>query len=85
MSDMAYQLGWDDGYAEGYACKLIDITEPFMPTGSMAEIEAVASWLQNKYAKTFEGRSEAIGAARGMIRIARGTQPHTPDPREKRE
>lgn len=71
----SYQLGWDDGYAEGYASKLADVTAPFMPTGDVAEIEAVADWLLRKYATTFTNRSEAIGAARGMIRIARGELP----------
>ncbi len=67
-----YQTGWDDGYAEGYACKLVDVTQPFMPSGDQAEIEAVADWLQRKYATHFHLRAEAIGLARGMIRVARG-------------
>ena len=67
-----YQLGWNDGYAEGYACKLTDVTEPFMPSGDATEIEAVADWLQRKYGGTWlKNRSEAIGMARGMIRVCR--------------
>jgi hypothetical protein len=71
MPATAYDRGWNDGYAEGYGAKLADVSEPFMPTGSAAEVERVADWLQAKYAATFGAdRSEAIGMARGMLRAA---------------
>jgi len=37
-----YQLGWDEGYAEGYGAKLVDVTELFMPAGVDHEVEAAA-------------------------------------------
>lgn len=70
-----YQAGWSDGYAEGYAAKLLDVTEPFMPTGAPAEIEAAATWLQKKYSAYFSDRHEAIGLVRGVISACRGDQP----------
>jgi hypothetical protein len=68
----SYQLGWDDGYVEGYACKLVDVTEPFMPSGDIPQIEAAADWLMRKHALVFTIRSEAIGIARGMIAAMKG-------------
>jgi hypothetical protein len=35
-----YQLGWDDGYAEGYGARLVDLTELFMPAVTDAMVEA---------------------------------------------
>ncbi len=67
-----YESGWSDGYAEGYACKLADVTHPFMPAGTAEEIDRVADWLQTRYASTHGDRDKAIGMARGMIRAARG-------------
>ena len=66
----SYDLGWSDGYAEGYGCKLSDATEPFAPRSlnKAKAIEAVAARLVSHYGIE---RSEAIGAARGMFRIAR--------------
>lgn len=63
-----YQLGWDDGYAEGYGAKLVDVTELFMPAGVDREIEAAAKYLASQRADlTFP---QAIGLARGMFRAA---------------
>lgn len=76
-SNSGYQTGWNDGYSEGFACKLADVSAPFMPSGTAAEIEHVADWLQRNYGTTFGAdRSEAIGMARGMIRAARGEAAH---------
>lgn len=67
-----YTLGWNDGYSEGYACKLADVTEPFMPTGGVAEIETVADMLQVRLAVIFANdRSGAIGLARSIVMAAR--------------
>jgi hypothetical protein len=69
----SYQLGWDDGYAEGYACKLADATERFNPT-ALARPEAVermADHLQRKLASVYGGnRSPAIGMARALLETA---------------
>lgn len=70
--DDRYQSGWGDGYAEGYACKLADVTAPFTPTGTAEEATRVADWLQRKYARDYSDRAKAIGMARGMIKAARG-------------
>jgi len=76
-----YETGWNDGYAEGYACKLADVTAPFMPAGTAEEITRVADWLQRNYAETYRGdRPSAIGLARGMIEAARSTPEEEPTP-----
>ena len=62
-----YQLGWDDGYAEGYACKLADVTEPFMPPTNEFQVEAAARWLHSKLAAHIS-YVKALGLVRGMIR-----------------
>jgi hypothetical protein len=67
----SYQLGWNDGYAEGYGCKLVDVGSPFMPTGTAEEIEAMADYLMRQHALVFTIRCEAIGVARGMAAAAR--------------
>lgn len=71
MSDepTPYALGWDDGYSEGYACKLADATEPFNPA-SLSRADAVtliAALLQKKHAVYFASDSDAIGAARQIV------------------
>ena len=63
-----YQLGWDDGYAEGYAAKLEDVTELFMPAGCDHEIEAAAKYLCSKRASI--SYVDALGLVRGMFRAA---------------
>lgn len=63
-----YQLGWDDGYAEGYGAKLVDVTEQFMPAGVDHEVEAAARYLMSKRADL--SLADAIGLARGMFRAA---------------
>jgi mono/diheme cytochrome c family protein len=65
-----YDLGWGDGYAEGYAAKMVDVGKPFMPAGTAAEIEAMADYLMNKHVGQFT-RPDAIGVARGMAAAAR--------------
>lgn len=68
----SYSLGWNDGYAEGYGCKLADATAPFNPQSLEAPetVERVADMLQRKFASTFSDRPSAIGCARAMIRSA---------------
>jgi hypothetical protein len=68
-----YQLGWNDGYAEGYGCKLVDATEPFNPQHLTAPdiVEAVATMLQRRYASTFPDRPSAVGCARLMLLTAK--------------
>jgi hypothetical protein len=80
MSDTisSYELGWSDGYAEGYACKLQDVTESFMPKGSPAEIEAVAIWLQRKYSLYFSDRKEAIVSRKYPVGEERPLHPGWP-------
>lgn len=64
----AYQNGWDDGYAEGYACKLADATEPFSPTSARPEeVLAAANYLRKKFKAYFVTDADAIGTARGML------------------
>ena len=72
----SYRLGWNDGYSEGYACKLADATEPFIPTLQVRpdEVQAVASWLLKKYSALIADESEAIGVARGMLLVASQAQ-----------
>jgi hypothetical protein len=67
----SYQLGWDDGYAEGYACKLADATESFRPASLQAPelVERVADHVARKYAAYFT-RGDALGLARAMLNIA---------------
>ena len=62
-----YQTGWDDGYAEGYACKLADLTEPFAPPQKEFEVESAARWLHSRLA-AYLSYVEAIGLVRGMVR-----------------
>lgn len=64
----SYQLGWNDGYAEGYGAKLVDVTELFMPAGADQEVEAAARYLMSQRAGLT--LSDAIGLARGMFRAA---------------
>ena len=67
-----YNLGFDDGYAEGYGAKLKDATEPFNPAAAELpeRIEEAADHIQRKYAKVFDGdRAGAIGLARSIARI----------------
>jgi hypothetical protein len=66
----AYQSGFDDGYVEGYECKLADLGVDFAPTGVTLEVDAAATWLMLHYAAHFS-RVEAIGAARAMLRAAK--------------
>jgi hypothetical protein len=66
----SYDLGWNDGYAEGYACKLTDATEPFSPR-SLNKAEAVEATAKRLHTRYGIEQSEAIGAARMMFRIAR--------------
>jgi hypothetical protein len=74
-----YATGWKNGYAEGYACKLVDVTNPFMPSGTAEEITRVADWLQTKYSRDYGAdRPGAIRMARGMIKAARGEIPAIP-------
>lgn len=73
----SYALGFDDGYAEGYACKLADATTTFNPSSADLpdRIEEAANHLQRKYAKVFDGdRAAAIGLARQMAKILAGEQ-----------
>lgn len=79
MSRTSYDCGWDDGYAEGYACKLADATEPFSPISAIkpVQVEAVADWLMSKYKAVFADRSDAIGMARGRLKAA-ASQPSSP-------
>lgn len=63
-----YQLGWDDGYAEGYGAKLVDVTELFMPKGTDREIAAGALYLVSKRADI--SMADAIGLMRGIFRAA---------------
>lgn len=72
MSLAGYQTGWDDGYAEGYGCKLADATEAFNPSSLAVPtaVEAVADMLLTNYAATFTDRLSAIGCARAMLKIA---------------
>ena len=75
-SDNGYQLGWNDGYSEGYACKLADATEPFDPASSQLpdRIERAADHILKRYKALFgEDRSEAIGLARGIAKILGAT------------
>lgn len=72
MSDsQTYDLGWNDGYAEGYACKLADATAPFNPASVAAPemVERVADYIARKYAAHFN-RIDALGLARAMLKIA---------------
>lgn len=69
-----YQLGWDDGYAEGYGAKLVDVTELFMPAGADREVEAAARYLMSKRADL--SLADAIGLARGMFRAATAESGH---------
>lgn len=62
-----YQLGWDDGYAEGYACRLADVTEPFNPPQSDFEVETAARWLHVRLAAHIS-YVDAIGLIRGAVR-----------------
>lgn len=65
----AYSLGWNDGYAEGYACKLADATEPFrLASATLPDaIERAADYVQRKYAVIFAGdRPAAIGLVRAV-------------------
>lgn len=73
-SSPSYTLGWNDGYAEGYACKLVDVTEPFMPAGDAADIEAGADYVAQKYAATFPDRASAIGVVRGILMAIKGQE-----------
>ena len=57
---------WDDGYAEGYACKLADVTEPFAPPKREFEVEAAARWLHSRLA-AYCTYADAIGLVRGMV------------------
>ena len=75
-----YQLGWDDGYAEGYGAKLVDVTEQFMPAGADSEIEAGADYLMSKRAGL--SKADAIGLVRGIFRDARKSP--TPSRAERR-
>ena len=68
-----YQLGWDDGYAEGYGAKLVDVTELFMPAGAGREIEAGADYLLAQRADLT--RADAIGLVRGIFRAAAASAP----------
>ena len=73
----SYDLGWSDGYAEGYACKLADATGVFAPSSLEVPeaVEAVATYLMRKYSKTFGDRPSAIGCARAMFKIAQEPRP----------
>jgi hypothetical protein len=62
-----YQLGWDDGYAEGYACRLSDVTESFMPPQNDFQVEAAARWVHSRMAAHIT-YVDAIGLVRGMVR-----------------
>ena len=66
-----YELGWNDGYTEGYAVKLVDVTEPFMPTEENFNIEKAARWFQTKYSVAFPTYSDAIGAVRGILKAGK--------------
>jgi hypothetical protein len=67
----AYDSGFSDGYAEGYACKLTDATEPFkLQSLDVPEmVDAVAEMLVSKFRATFPDKPSAIGCARLMIAI----------------
>lgn len=67
----SYHTGWNDGYAEGYGAKLMDVGQPFTPAGTAAEVEAVAAFLRQRYAALVLTQADAIGMARGMIEAAR--------------
>lgn len=75
MADRSnYLLGWDDGYAEGYAVKLEDVTELFMPPAGTANVEAAARYLMSKRADL--SLPDAIGLARGAIKAASEVKAH---------
>ena len=62
-----YELGWSDGYAEGYGARLVDVTEPFMPPANDFQVEAAARWLHSRMA-AHVSYVDAIGLVRGMVR-----------------
>lgn len=72
MTSTSYVAGWNDGYAEGYACKLADATEPFAPASAdlPSKIEAAADLIQSRYRVYFgSDRPAAIGLARSIVAI----------------
>lgn len=72
MSARTYKVGWDDGYSEGYACKLADATEPFAPVSAELpdRIQRAAELIQKRYAVLFaDDRPAAIGLARSIAKL----------------
>ena len=69
----SYQLGWDDGYAEGYAVKLVDATEPFNPPSNEFQIEAAAEHLYSRLSAYIDYPA-AIGLVRGMLKAGKNNE-----------
>lgn len=62
-----YELGWSDGYAEGYGARLVDVTEPFNPPANDFQVEAAARWLHSRLSAHID-YATAIGFVRGAVR-----------------
>lgn len=69
--DEAYQNGWNDGYAEGYGKRLVNLTEPFSPkppdADEMIYVAAHRDTLAALGVETLEQARAVIEAARAIL------------------